>query len=99
MAKASIELSAQISEMRSLRLTTRGGPAFAGVPLLASGTIFKNSAQVADFLFLNKCLFSPILEVFIMMILKELSDFFYLFTFKVFIYNLFTNRIIIYKIL
>ena len=34
-----------------------------------------------------------------MMILKELSDFFYLFTFKVFIYNLFTNRIIVYKIL
>ena len=35
-----------------------------------------------------------------MMILKELSDFYvYLFTFKVFIYNLFTNRIIIYKIL
>ena len=75
MAKASIELSVQISEMRSLRLTTRGGPAFAGVPLLASGTIFDISAYVADLFFLNNHLFSPIFEIFIMMILKELSDF------------------------
>ncbi len=35
-------------------------------PILASGTIFKISAFIADFLFLNKHLFSPILSVFIM---------------------------------
>ena len=34
-------------------------------PILASGTIFKISAFVADFFFLNKRLFSPILSVFI----------------------------------
>ena len=44
-------------------------------PILASGTSFKISAFIAVFLFLNKCLFSPIFEIFIMMILKELSDF------------------------
>jgi len=44
-------------------------------PLLASGTIFDISAQVADLFFLNNHLFSPIFEIFIMMILKELSDF------------------------
>lgn len=44
-------------------------------PILASGTIFDTSAQVADLFFLNNHLFSPIFEIFIMMILKELSDF------------------------
>ena len=44
-------------------------------PILASGTIFKISAYVADLFFLNNHLFSPIFEIFIMMILKELSDF------------------------
>lgn len=44
-------------------------------PILASGTIFDISARVADLFFLNNHLFSPIFEIFIMMILKELSDF------------------------
>jgi len=34
-----------------------------GIYILASGTIFKNSAFVADFFFLNKYLFSPILNI------------------------------------
>jgi hypothetical protein len=46
-----------------------------GIYILASGTIFNNGAIYADFFFLNKYLFSPIFEIFIMMILKELSDF------------------------
>ena len=33
-------------------------------PILTSGTIFDISAQMADFLFLNKRLFSPILRIF-----------------------------------
>ena len=32
-------------------------------PILTSGTIFDISAVIADFLFLNKRLFSPIFEV------------------------------------
>ena len=44
-------------------------------PILTSGTIFDISAYVADLFFLNNHLFSPIFEIFIMMILKELSDF------------------------
>ena len=44
-------------------------------PILASGTIFDISALMADFLFLNKRLFSPILDVFNLKVLKELSDF------------------------
>lgn len=44
-------------------------------PILASGTIFKISAPIADFLFLNKCLFSPIFEVLKMAIFAKLSDF------------------------
>ena len=44
-------------------------------PILTGGTIFRNSAFIADFLFLNKHLFSPILDVFNLKVLKELSDF------------------------
>ncbi len=40
-----------------------------------SRTIFKISAPIADFLFLNKCLFSPIFEVLKMAIFAKLSDF------------------------
>ena len=45
-------------------------------PILASGTIFKISAVIADFLFLNKYLFSPILGVFIMALLSQLIGLF-----------------------
>ncbi len=44
-------------------------------PILASGTIFKISAFIADFLFLNKCLFSPILEIEKRAFFTKLSDF------------------------
>ena len=44
-------------------------------PILTIGTIFKNSAFIADFLFLNKRLFSPILKVLKTKIFYELSDF------------------------
>ena len=44
-------------------------------PILANGTIFKISAFIADFLFLNKYLFSPILTVLKRAILNKLSDF------------------------
>ena len=44
-------------------------------PILTSGTIFKISAFIADFLFLNKRLFSPIFEVLKRAILTELADF------------------------
>ena len=44
-------------------------------PILTSGTIFKISAFIADFLFLNKNLLSPILEVLKMAFFGRLSDF------------------------
>lgn len=44
-------------------------------PILTSGTIFKISAFFADFLFLNKYLFSPILVILGISIFAELSDF------------------------
>lgn len=44
-------------------------------PILTSGTIFKISAFIADFLFLNNHLFSPILEVLKTAIFAKLSDF------------------------
>ena len=44
-------------------------------PILASGTIFDISALMADFLFLNKRLFSPILEILKLIVLEKLSDF------------------------
>ncbi len=49
-----------------------------GIYLFASGTIFDISAQVADFLFLNKCLFSPILRILKLAIFDDLSDFLFL---------------------
>ena len=45
-------------------------------PILTSGTIFKNSAFVADFFFLNNHLFSPILSVFIVALLGKLIGLF-----------------------
>ena len=42
---------------------------------LASSTIFDISAKWADFLFLNKYLFSPILRILKLAIFDELSDF------------------------
>ena len=45
-------------------------------PILASGTIFKTSAFIADFFFLNKCLQSPIFEVLKMAFFVKLSDFY-----------------------
>ena len=44
-------------------------------PILTGGTIFKNSAICADFLFLNKHLFSPILVVLKTAFFDNLSDF------------------------
>lgn len=44
-------------------------------PILTSGTIFKISAFVADFFFLNNSLFSPILTVLKIAIFHKLSDF------------------------
>ena len=44
-------------------------------PILTGGTIFKISAPIADFLFLNKCLFSPILEILKQTFFDSLSDF------------------------
>lgn len=44
-------------------------------PLLASGTIFDISAQVADLFFLNNHLFSPIFDILKTAILNKLSDF------------------------
>ena len=48
---------------------------FARAHKLASGTIFDISAKWADFLLLNNRLFSPILEIFNLMIFINLSDF------------------------
>lgn len=44
-------------------------------PILTSGTIFKISAFIADFFFLNNSLFSPIFKVLKRAIFDELSDF------------------------
>lgn len=45
-------------------------------PILASGTIFEESAYIADFLFLNKHLLSPILDVLKTAFFVKLSDFY-----------------------
>lgn len=45
-------------------------------PILASGTIFKNSVFIADFFFLNKDLFSPILDVLKVALLSRLIGLF-----------------------
>ena len=44
-------------------------------PILTSGTIFEISAFIADFLFLNNYLFSPIFKVLKTAIFAKLSDF------------------------
>ena len=44
-------------------------------PILASGTIFDISAYVADFLFLNNYLFSPIYTILKKVNFNNLSDF------------------------
>ena len=44
-------------------------------PILASGTIFDISAFIADFLFLNNNLLSPIFEALKIAIFTKLSDF------------------------
>lgn len=44
-------------------------------PILASGTIFKNSAIWADFFFLNKSLSSPIFRILKRVNFNNLSDF------------------------
>jgi hypothetical protein len=44
-------------------------------PILASGTIFDISAQVADLFFLNNHLFSPIFRILKRVNFNNLSDF------------------------
>ena len=62
-------------------------------PILTSGTIFKISAVIADFLFLSKHLFSPILGVFIMALLSQLIGLFYfLFLFSFFYFICYKSR-------
>ena len=51
-------------------------------PILASGTIFDISAHVVDFLFLNKCLFSPIYTISKRVNFNNLSDFIFILMFS-----------------
>ena len=47
--KTSVELSKSLSEIRSLRLTARGGPALAGVPSPGEAANKKNPPEMVDF--------------------------------------------------
>lgn len=60
-------------------------------PILASGTIYSNSAFIADFFFLNKSLFSPISSLFAKALLSLL--------FGLFAMNLENISVLVFEIL